>query len=370
MSGIVGSKLNIRGSGLVGSLGTDGQHLLSSGAGVSNVFETSVGGVSSRNEVINGGFVVNQEKVTSPGDDDYTIGDLFLCVHEGSGPTTSLQTSGGPQGDRNFIRLDHQANNQSGLVYFMTNDAVQDYIANGKISWSIKAKTTAATIGTIRMGIIKWNSTADSITSDVVGTWAQDGTDPTLATNWSYENTPADIDITTSWAEYKVENITVDSDTNNIGLFVWVDDGTITGNDILDTTEWQVNPGATANSFSSPPKSSIHNDVQWFLKRLDFDNASVEPVSNSAQTDTTTIMRAVIHYGEMRSAPTVTTSAAGTFICNDTSVEPAGASVATATIGRHNIRFDVTTSGLTTGRGCNLRRRLTDTTFIQFDSRL
>ncbi len=40
MSGIVGSKFNIRGSGLVGSLGTDGQHMLSSGAGKTNVFET------------------------------------------------------------------------------------------------------------------------------------------------------------------------------------------------------------------------------------------------------------------------------------------------------------------------------------------
>ena len=40
MSGIVGSKLNIRGSGLVGSLGTDGQHLLSSGVGKTNTFET------------------------------------------------------------------------------------------------------------------------------------------------------------------------------------------------------------------------------------------------------------------------------------------------------------------------------------------
>ena len=46
MSGIIGSKLNIRGSGLVGSLGTDGQHLLSSGAGKTNVFETSTGAVS------------------------------------------------------------------------------------------------------------------------------------------------------------------------------------------------------------------------------------------------------------------------------------------------------------------------------------
>jgi len=44
MSGIVGSKLNIRGSGLVGSLGTDGQHMLSAGAGKTNVFETVAAG--------------------------------------------------------------------------------------------------------------------------------------------------------------------------------------------------------------------------------------------------------------------------------------------------------------------------------------
>ena len=44
MSGIVGSKFNIRGSGLVGSLGTDGQHMLSAGAGKTNVFEDAAGG--------------------------------------------------------------------------------------------------------------------------------------------------------------------------------------------------------------------------------------------------------------------------------------------------------------------------------------
>ena len=33
MSGIVGSRLNIRGSGVIGSLGTDGQILTSAGAG-------------------------------------------------------------------------------------------------------------------------------------------------------------------------------------------------------------------------------------------------------------------------------------------------------------------------------------------------
>tara|TARA_Y100001951_G_C11216047_1_gene225851 strand:+ start:61 stop:636 length:576 start_codon:yes stop_codon:yes gene_type:complete len=44
MSGIVGSRLNIRGSGLVGSLGSDGQVFTSSGAGVSAAFEAAAGG--------------------------------------------------------------------------------------------------------------------------------------------------------------------------------------------------------------------------------------------------------------------------------------------------------------------------------------
>ena len=43
MSGIVGSRLNIRGSGVVGKLGTDGQVFTSAGAGKSAVMEDSAG---------------------------------------------------------------------------------------------------------------------------------------------------------------------------------------------------------------------------------------------------------------------------------------------------------------------------------------
>ena len=44
MSGIIGSRLNNRGSGLVGSLGTDGQVFTSSGAGVGATYEAAAGG--------------------------------------------------------------------------------------------------------------------------------------------------------------------------------------------------------------------------------------------------------------------------------------------------------------------------------------
>ena len=44
MSGIVGSRFNIKGSGLVGSLGTDGQIFTSSGTGTGAVFEDAAAG--------------------------------------------------------------------------------------------------------------------------------------------------------------------------------------------------------------------------------------------------------------------------------------------------------------------------------------
>ena len=46
MSGIIGSKINIRGSGRVAKLGTDGQVLTSSGAGVAMNYEDVAGGIS------------------------------------------------------------------------------------------------------------------------------------------------------------------------------------------------------------------------------------------------------------------------------------------------------------------------------------
>ena len=46
MSGIIGSKINIRGSGRIAKLGTDGQVLTSAGAGVAANYEDVAGGIS------------------------------------------------------------------------------------------------------------------------------------------------------------------------------------------------------------------------------------------------------------------------------------------------------------------------------------
>jgi len=80
MSGIVGSKFNHRGSGLVGSLGTDGQHFLSSGAGKTNVFET----VSASADFVLLSTTTGSGTVSFDGDFSGTYDNYLLIGYNGS----------------------------------------------------------------------------------------------------------------------------------------------------------------------------------------------------------------------------------------------------------------------------------------------
>ncbi len=227
---------------------------------------------SKQNYVINGSYEINQENDTAATDGTYSIGDLFMYVGEASA-TTSLQTSSGPQGDRKFARINvDTANAQAGWYYPISNADCQDFIQDGKLSWSLSIASPSSLIGTVRMGVVKWNSTADAFTRDIVNSWGQDGTNPTLKSNLTFENTPVDVNINATFTTYTVENVTVDSDTKNILLFVWIDDGTITANDKLDVAQWQCNPGSTVKPFSSVSKATTYMDVVHYLYAPLFDD--------------------------------------------------------------------------------------------------
>ena len=283
----------------------------------------------------------------------------------------SLETDG-PQGTRPWQKMVLDANDQGGLVYFMSNADCQDYIANGKLSFGIQLKTTAATIANARIGILKWTGTADAVTSDVVGTWASDGTNPTLATSWSYENTPANLGLTTSFARHTVEDVTVDSDTKNIAIFVWTDDGTITASDVIGFSEWQCNPGSTVHAFSSPSKMAVQDQVDYYFQNYQPDvSGGSFPIFGSCYSTNQT-WGSMVFRRPLRITPVLTKSAAATFGITD---KNGSTYVATAngidTIHAFGCRtlFDTGTGLLVDGGGHNITRDSTDTTFINLDAR-
>ena len=117
-------------------------------------------------------------------------------------------------------------------------------------SVSFYARTTAGkVISNLRCALINWTGTADTLTKDIVQTWAGNGTNPTLIANATMLNTPSNLTLATSWTRYKIENITVPSTVNNLLLFIWVDDTTITSGDEWYISQVQVNEGTTSLPF-------------------------------------------------------------------------------------------------------------------------
>jgi len=331
---------------------------------------TAMSDAQTRNDIINGGLVVNQENVTAPTDADFTIGDLFLHNGEGT-PVMSLETDG-PQGTRPWQKMVLDANAQGGLAYIVPNDTVQDYIANGKMSFGIKLKTTAATISNARIGVIKWTGTADAVTKELVGTWASDGTNPTLATSLSYENTPANVGLTTSWVRHTVEDVTVDSDTTNIVIFIWTNDGTITASDVIGFSEWQLNPGATVDDFSSPDRATVMDQVDLYLQRYNYDTTSAELICVGGTVNSASEFLAKFEFRkEFLNIPTITSSAFGTFAGRDGASTVVGTSISFLRTGRFATVIALgSSSGWGTYRPGEFQRNSTNTTFLQFDARI
>jgi len=143
------------------------------------------------------------------------------------------------------------ANKKFGFLFpIEARDARQ--IIGGTASLSFKARKggSNATLGSLRAAIISWSGTEDVITRDVVSSmsWGAAGTNPTLAANWTYENTPSNLALTTSYQEFKIENVAIDTaSAKNVGVFIWTDDTNATVNDIVylaDTFRFSRQPGS------------------------------------------------------------------------------------------------------------------------------
>lgn len=190
-------------------------------------------------------------------DDNQYISDQWVILSDGNDivdlTAKISDTVNIPTGSRSCLEVSHQtANKQWGLLQVLNNIDSRSLEGN-TVSLSFKAKKVVGntTLENIRVGILSWNGTADSITRDVVSTWAGAGTNPTLATNWTFENTPSTLTLTDSYQTFTVENVSIDtSGTNNVGIFIWCDDTDATIGDIVYVTDFVLNKGSASITYT------------------------------------------------------------------------------------------------------------------------
>ncbi len=85
------------------------------------------------------------------------------------------------------------------------------------VTFSFWARTDGTEVPNIRAGIVEWTGTADTVTSDIVSSWAAT---PTLIANAAFVNTPADLALTGTMQQFSV-TVTLGSTFNNLIVFLW-----------------------------------------------------------------------------------------------------------------------------------------------------
>lgn len=293
--------------------GTSGQVLSTNGSGTLSFSSTSANTLNMfNNAIINGAFDIWQRGATftTPNDDTYGP-DRWNFLVDGNGAWTFIRDTDVPSGGLFKYSLkatNVTLNKQCAIVYFLENqDAIK--FDDRAVSLSFYAKTSGTEIGNLRATVLSWDSTADTVTSDVVGTWAGAGTDPTWATNWTAEAAGSNKALTSSWQRFTVENISVDTASMaNLAVVIWVDDTTIAANDDFWVTGVQLNDGASAISFMPKHVAVEQRDCDRYFQLYNADETNSRIGFGSAAS--TTVAHIVINLREkMRIVPALTATA-------------------------------------------------------------
>ena len=89
------------------------------------------------------------------------------------------------------------------------------------LSWKARVRNSQ-TSTSIKAAVIGWFGTSDTITSDIISAWNDEGTDPTLVANAEYLNEPFNILLNGTMQTYTI-NVSIPTGIKNVIVFIWND---------------------------------------------------------------------------------------------------------------------------------------------------
>lgn len=271
-----------------------------------------------QNFLINGDFKIAQRGTTFTAatvplnsDDTYLL-DRWTLLSDGNDIVdVSQETTAAnlPTGAAAAIKFDIETEDKKFGVIQIIEAKNSCALIGGTVSLSFKAARGAGDNNTlIRAAVLSWNSVADVVTSDVVNVWGNEGTNPTLVANWTFENVPVALAaLTDAWQTYKIEGIAIDTaSTTNIAVFIWSEDKTNDVGDLVYITNIKLELNPTATVFV--PRLMGH-ELELCKRYYEI----FAPVINfgyyaMGYASITTSSRFVLRYIEKRIIPTITIS--------------------------------------------------------------
>jgi hypothetical protein len=335
--------------------------------------------LSERNKLINGDFSVAQRGTSLTSTDSanndakYTL-DRWQLFSDGNDVVDVTQeTTTVPTNQLYAIALDVEtANKKFGIAQKIEQKNCVDLIGQ-EVTLSFKAKVSATTnLDNVKCAIIAWDGTADTLTDDIVSAWGAEGTNPTLATNYTYENTPANLNLTTSYATYTTTATIDTSGAKNVVVFIWSDVTTTSAGEFLYITDVQLEKSPSNSTFERKSYGQQLADCQRYYHQLG-GNAAYEVFAIGVCATSTLFDCLVFPPVTMRENCTVSSVGSNFKVYtgdNAPSADLTVSNIAALNACPSNIAVRATTSSATIGRSGRLYASNDTTLRIKFDAEL
>ena len=291
-----------------------------------------------KNRLVNGSFGIAQRgtSFTSTSslnnDDTYNLDRWFVLSDGNDIVDITQETSTVPTNELTAIALDVETiNKKFGIAQIIEQVNCIGAIGN-TVTLSFQAKVSATTkLDNVKCAIVAWSGTADTVTSDIISAWGAEGTNPTLIANATYENTPVNLNLTTSYATYSVSAAVDTASTKNIIVFIWSDVTDTTLGDFLYITNAQLEVGSTATPFERRLYNQELANCQRYAFVTDGSMSNTGAVSNAGSG---TVQQRIIFPVVMRVAPSAAVNTSGSWIVsNDYNADYTASTVSVSAVG-------------------------------------
>ena len=324
-------------------------------------FYVPVTGGIGKNAIINGDFRIAQRGTSYTAasgfvnNDAAMVLDRWVLLSDGNDIVdVTREATTVPTNGLYAIALDVETiNKKFGILQIIRQKNCKGYIGN-TCTLSFKAKVSATTkLDNVKAAIVSWDGTADSPTRDIVSAWNVEGTNPTLVANWTYENSPTNLSLTTSYATYSVSAAVDTASAKNIGVFIWSDVTDTTLGDFLYLTDVMFEKGSVATEFERVEDSVVIRQCEAeFQKSFELDTAPAQNIGGGTGDYNVAAIRAgaatnfiyVTLRTRMSTAPSITTynPAAANAEMRDGTAAADCSSTTAANISQSGFRIDTT----------------------------
>lgn len=231
------------------------------------------------NVLLNGGFAVNQRQATSVADDAYCLDRWYALAQ--SGNVTIAQQSFQEDGSPFNIRLTQPdvSAKRIGLAQIVEGKNCT-HLRGQAVTFALRARLS--TSANLRVAILEWTGTEDSVTSDVVNDWTSGtytGGNFFNSTTLTVRAVAAQAMTSATWGDITL-SATLGSTFTNLIVLVW-SEGTLAQNVTLDLARARLTRGAARTWRPVPFQHDLALCQRYYWKSFPYATA---PAQNAGAT--------------------------------------------------------------------------------------